>query len=90
MKLYKNLGRGLTVALITLSSLSAIVYHDDVIAGKGNGGGNGGGNNGGKGGSKANSKASGNSNGNSHQEDISNLGIGPKAYNKWLSDLIKE
>ena len=36
------------------------------------------------------SKASGNGNRNSHQGDISNLGIGPKAYNKWLSDLIKE
>ncbi len=44
IKSCKNLGRRLAIVLITLSSLSAMVYHDDVIAGKGNGGGNGGGN----------------------------------------------
>jgi hypothetical protein len=41
---FKNFGCGLAIALLALSSLSAVVYHDDVFAGKGNGGGNGGGN----------------------------------------------
>ena len=41
---FKNLGRGLAIALLALSSLSAVVYHDDVFAGKGNSGGNAGSN----------------------------------------------
>jgi hypothetical protein len=40
----KNLGRGFAIALLALSSMSTVVYHDDVFAGKGNGGGNAGGN----------------------------------------------
>ena len=35
---YKNLGHGLTIAILALASLSAMVYHDDAIAA---GGGNG-------------------------------------------------
>ena len=31
--LLKNLGRGLIIALFALSTLSAVVYYDDAIAG---------------------------------------------------------
>ena len=37
--LLRNLGRGLTIALFALSTLSAVVYYDDAIAGNGGGGG---------------------------------------------------
>jgi hypothetical protein len=53
-------------------------------------GGDDGGNGGSKAGGKGGTKASGNGIRNNHQGDISNLGISPGAYNKWLSDLIKE
>ena len=33
--LLKNLGRGLIIALFALGTLSAVVYYDDAIAGKG-------------------------------------------------------
>jgi hypothetical protein len=49
---YKNLSCGLIIALFALSSLSAVVYHDDAIAGKDKGGhgeGRGGGDRGGHG-----------------------------------------
>ena len=46
--LLKNLGRGLIIALFALSTLGAVVYYDDAIAGKGSGG-NGGGNGGDRG-----------------------------------------
>lgn len=36
---FKNLGRGLIIALFALSTLSAVVYYDDAIAGNGGGGG---------------------------------------------------
>jgi len=35
---FRNPGRGLVVARLTWSSLSAVVYHDNVFAGMGNGG----------------------------------------------------
>ncbi len=76
IKSCKNLGRRLAIVLIALGSLSAMVYHDDVIAGKGNGGGNSGGNGGGNAGSNPDTK--------------SDPGISPESYGNWLSDLTKE
>ncbi len=84
IKSCKNLGRRLAIVLIALSSLSAMVYHDDVIAGKGNGGGNGSGNGGGNG------SANGGGNAGSNLDTKSDPGISPESYGNWLSDLTKE
>jgi hypothetical protein len=54
--IYKNLGRGLAIALLVLGSLSAIAYHDNAIAASENGGDKGGGKGNDKGGSKGNDK----------------------------------
>ncbi len=99
----KNLGRGLTIALFTLSSLSAVIYHEDAFAGKGGGkgGGNSSGDRGGSGrsGDRGGSGNSGQSGGDSESVDHSNSGNKPdpnfgsitsrESYNKWLSDLLK-
>jgi len=78
-----SLGRGLIITISSLSSLRAVVYHDDVIAAVGGhgGGGNGGGGNGG--GARAD---------NSNSEIASNTptGISPESYNNWLQSLIRE
>jgi hypothetical protein len=47
-KFIKNLSRGFIISMLTLSSLSATLYHDDAFAG-GNGGGNAGGSSAGNG-----------------------------------------
>ena len=94
----KNLGRGFAIALLALSSLSAVVYHDDVYAGKGNGGGNGGGGGGGNGGGGnggggnggGNGSASGGGSTGSNQNNKSDPGISPESYGSWLSNLTKE
>ena len=84
----------MTIALFTLSSLSAVIYHEDAFAGKG--GGKGGGNSSGDRGGSGNSGQSG---GDSESVDHSNSGNKPdpnfgsitsrESYNKWLSDLLK-
>ncbi len=90
----------MTIALFTLSTLSAVIYHDDAIAGKG-GGGNGGGNSGGNGGGNSGGNGGGNS-GSSDGESVDHSNSGNKldlnfgaitsreSYYKWLSDLLKE
>jgi len=78
-----NLGRGLIITILALSSLSAVVYHDDVIAA---GGGNGGGGNGGGGNGGAGSAE----NSNSGIALNTPTGISPESYNKWLQSLIRE
>lgn len=80
MKSCKNLGRVLAIALIALSSLSAMIYPDDVFAGKGNGGGNGGGN----------GSANGGGSVGSNPDTKSDSGISPESYESWLSDLLEE
>ena len=86
----KNVGRGLTIAILALASLSAMVHHDDAIAaGAGNGGGNGGGNDG-RGGNAGAGSAS-----ESKGKNASNKGKDSRAtlnsdYEKWLLELLKE
>ena len=85
--LLKNLGRGLIIALFALSTLSAVVYYDDAIAGKGgNGGGGGdrGGDRGSKGGTSDSAKKGSGSN------TSTDPGSSRKSYHEWLSDLIEE
>ena len=93
-----NLGRGLIITILALSSLSAVVYHDDVIAaGGGNGGGgNGGGGNGGAGNGGGGNGGGGNGGAGSAENSNSGIalntptGISPESYNKWLQSLIRE
>ncbi len=75
------------IAIFALSTLSAVVYYDDAIAGKG-GGGNGGGDRGGDRGSKGGTSDS------AKKGSVSNTSPDPGSsrlsYNDWLSDLIRE
>ena len=96
---FKNLGRGLAIALLVLGSLSAVVYHDDVFAGKGNGGGGGGGNGGGHGGGHGGDRggdrgSKGGTSDSAKKGSGSNTnpdpGSSPKSYQDWLSDLLEE
>jgi hypothetical protein len=56
LKFIKNLGRGFIISILTLSSLSVTLYHDDAFAG-GNGGSSAGDSQGNQGSSANNAKA---------------------------------
>ncbi len=85
---FKNLGRGLIIALFALSTLSAVVYYDDAIAGNGGGGSGGGGGGGGGGGSKGGTSDSAKNESGSNTSP--NPGYSYTTYDKWLSDLLSE
>lgn len=87
---YKNLGHGLTIAILALASLSAMVYHEDAIAaGGGNSGGNGGGN-GGRGGDAGAGSASDSKGKNASDKGKDSRSTRDSGYEKWLSELLKE
>ena len=79
----------MTIALFALSTLGAVVYYDDAIAGKG-GGGNGGdrGDRGGNDGSK--DGAAGSAKNESGSNTSPDPGSSSQSYSDWLSDLIRE
>ena len=94
---FKNLGRGLIIALFALSTLSAVVYYDDAIAGNGGGGGGGGGggSGGGGGGDRGGDRGSkGGTSDSAKKGSGSNTSPDPgsslKSYQDWLSDLLEE
>ena len=94
---YKNLGRGLTISILALSSLSA-VYHVDAIAAGGNSGGNGGGGNSGGGNSGGSDNGAKNSDGRGGRGGKAGNDSGIKklhptlteSYQNWLNELLKE
>ena len=84
--LFKNIGRGLMISIITLSSLSSVVYFEDAVAGNGNG--NGGGND-------AGNSTSGNASDNGRaqsssavavDQDNATPGVSRESYEHWLSE----
>ena len=98
--IYKIFGRGLTISLLALCSLSIIGYHDVVMAAGGNSGGNSGGNAGGNAGGNSGGNAGGNAEGGNKGKAGGKSDKASDAkrayptltdsYNKWLSDLLEE
>jgi len=95
--LLKNPGRGLTIVLFALSTLGAVVYYDDAIAGKVGGGDRGsdrGGHGGDRGDRGGNDGSKDGAAGSAKNESGSNTSPDPgsssQSYSDWLSDLIRE
>lgn len=89
LNFYKHLGRGLSISILALISLSAVVYHDDVFAARGGGGGGGSGG-AGAGGARSGADASGSKSENASDTGKAARGKKDNSYEIWLLELLKE
>ena len=87
LNFYKHLGRGLSISILALISLSTVVYHDDVFAAKGGGGGSDGA---GAGGARSGADASGSKSENASDTGKAARGKKDNSYEVWLLELLKE